>query len=309
MNDKNEQKKQSKVEIVNFNDMVNPEKEVIKKLDPEESAEIRKKLMTLLFGVFMVGIVIIAVMMITDGVDTNKKENSKLDESTGEQGEKIPEGIISIDDSSISQYRDLLVVNSYDTIFNKSLKNMFVGTNANDLDNNNKLYLASKSEAFQDYIKEAGINYHQYQCTGSGIIEFDASIMKKAMEEVFGGDVVYKNADFYYLHYVGDSLINVYKLTFLNGKYTMVCQEKYSTDISLIIQSKIEEIKHENDQLIFSRRVVFVTKDGVFADPSVKKLITNDKTAIYNSYIAKGTLYKFVFTKVGNNYYLTNIQN
>lgn len=305
MNEK-KQKKDSKVQIVNFNDMVNPKQETIKKLDPEESAEIRKKLMTLLFGLFVAGIALLALMTISNDSSSTKKtqQNNNVEEIE----ETLNDGIIDIEDNSISKYKDLLIINPYDTIFHKSLKKMFVETNANDLDNNNKLYLATKSTTFQNYIKNAGISYHQYQCTGSGTIEIDAQTMKNAMEEVFGSSVIYKNTDFYYLHYTGNSLINVYKLTFLNGKYTMTCQEKYSNDTNVLIQSKIQEIKHENDQLIFSRRVVFITKSGVYADPSGKILITKDQTVTFGSYIKKGTLYKFIFTKENGNYHLTNIQ-
>lgn len=302
------QKRGSKVEIVDFNDMVDFEKEQVKKLTVEESTEIRKKLMFLLFGMFIVGFIIIAFMYIFDGSGKNEENRKDSVEQTNEEKVNIPDGVVDIANEQITKYRNLLVTNYYDILYYPSLKEMFGTANANDLNNNNKLYFASKSETFQNYINNAGISYHQYQCVGSGTIEIDASIIKEAMVEVFGKDVVYKTTDFYYLHYAGDSLINVYRLKFLNGKYTMTCLDKYDTNIKMIMQSKIEEVRHESERLIFSKRVVFVTKNGVYADPYGKKLITNNKNDAYNSYIKKGQLYKFVFTKNGDNYYFTNIQ-
>lgn len=304
-------KKSSRVEIVNFNDMVDPNKEEIKKLNPEESEEIRKKLMLLLFGIFLFGG--IALLIVIFGNDT-KTESNKKEESITEkvveddEEKKIPDGVVSVDDDSITEYKNLLIINSYDTIFNSSLKNIFNTVSADSLDNNNKLYFASKSYVFQNYIKDAGVSNHQDQCNSSGAIEIDASVIKNAMEEVFGNKVTYQNVDFYYPHYTDGTLINVYKLSFINGKYTMTCVPNYSTNANMVIQTKIEEIKHENDQLIFSKRVVFISKKGVFADPQNKILITNDPTVVYDSYIKKGTLYKFVFTKNNDKYYLTSIQ-
>lgn len=303
-------KKSSKVEVVNFNDMVDPKGEEIKKLNPEESEEIRKKLMYLLFGIFVFGIIVLVVIVFGNDTKVEEKKDDTIEEEQVVEEEKteIPEGGVSIDDDSIAEYKDLLVINTYDTIFNTSLKNIFNAVNVNSLDNNNKLYFASKSVTFQNYIKDAGVNDHQYQCNGSGVIEMDASVIKNAMEEVFGSSVTYQNINFYYSHYTGDTLINVYKLTFVNGKYTMTCVPNYSTNANMVIQSKIEGIKHENNQLVFSKRVVFISKKGVFADPQNKVLITNDPTVVYDSYIKKGTIYKFVFSKNGDRYYLTNIQ-
>lgn len=304
-------KKSSRVEIVNFNDMVDPHQEEIKKLKPEESEEIRKKLMWLLGGIFLFGI--IALIIIIFGNDTKmqdkKEETNVKEEITEETTEKeIPDGVVSVDDDSIAEYKKLLIINPYDTIFNGSLKNVFNTVDINSFDNNNKLYFASKSEVFQNYIKDVGVNNHQDQCNGSGAIEIDASVIKEAMEDVFGNGVTYQNIDFYYPHYTGDTLINVYKLSFINGKYTMTCVPNYSTNANMVIQSKIEEIKHENDQLVFSKRVVFISKQGVFADPQNKTLITKDPTVVYDSYIKKGTIYKFIFTKNNDKYYLSNIQ-
>lgn len=303
-------KKSSKVEVVNFNDMVDPKGEEIKKLNPEESEEIRKKLMYLLFGIFVFGIIVLVVIVFGNDTKVEEKKNDTIEEEQVVEEEKveIPVGVVSIDHDSIAEYKNLLVINTYDTIFNTSLKNIFNMVNVNSLDNNNKLYFASKSVTFQNYIKNAGVNDHQYQCSGSGVIEMDASVIKNAMEEVFGSSVTYQNINFYYSHYTGDTLINVYKLTFVNGKYTMTCVPNYSTNANMVIQSKIERIKHENNQLVFSKRVVFISKKGVFADPQNKVLITSDPTVVYDSYIKKGTVYKFVFSKNGDRYYLTNIQ-
>lgn len=309
MNNKNHNHKH-KVEIVNFNDMVNPQKEGIKKLDPEESDEIRKKLTRLLFIVLLFGIIILIITFSTNNLKSKEKKETKKEEEpvVEEENKEIPTGNIDINNDIIKKYKNLLVINSYDMIFNPSLKNVFNNINTSSLDNSNKLYFASKSETFQNFIEKAGLSNHQYQCNGAGNIEIDASIMQNAMEEVFGSGIVYQNADFYYPYYVDGTLINVYKLTFVNGKYTMTCINKYSTNANMVVQSKFEMITNDNNQLTFNNRVVFITKNGVFMDPQTKVLITKDPTVVYDTYIKKGKIYKFIFSKNNGEYYFSRIE-
>ena len=114
---------------------------------------------------------------------------------------------------------DLFGNNIVDTLYNQNLKDMFLTIDFSKLNNNNKLYLASKSETFNKYLSNAGISTHEYGCNASGVIEFDSSIMKTAMEEVFGPAVTYQNDSFNYIYYINSTLINVYDVTFSNNKY------------------------------------------------------------------------------------------
>ena len=63
-----------------------------------------------------------------------------------------------------------------------------------------------------------------------------------------------------------------------------------------------------NIKLVFEVKVVFINRDGVYSDPKTTNLITNDPKALYNAYMSKATTYKFVFSKMNDNYYLSGIE-
>lgn len=309
MEDKN--KKNKKVEIINFNDVVET-KEVKKKLTEEEKEEIKKKLTRLLFSLVIFGTLFITILFSTNLFKSNNKKDTKeqntKEETVEEAKKELPTGEIELSNSGIEKYKNILTINQYDTLFNPTLKNMFLTTDFSKLDNNNKLYLASKSETFIKYLTNAGMLNHEYECNKAGVIEFDSSVMKKSMEEVFGPNVTYQNDNFNYMYYINNTLINVYDITFSNNKYKMTCNKNYSTTLDLLIQEKTEKITNNNNKLIFEVKAVFITKDGVYSNPKTTNLITNDSTTTYNTYMAKGTTYKFVFNKENDNYYLSGIE-
>ena len=306
-------KKNKKVEIISFNDIVET-KEVKKDLSEEEKEEIKTRLTRLLFSLVIFGTLFITILFSTNLFKSNTKEDQK-EQKTEEQSvvkeeEKIelPTGEIELSNSSIEKYKNILTFNQYDTLYNQNLKDMFLTIDFSKLNNNNKLYLASKSETFNKYLSNAGISTHEYGCNASGVIEFDSSIMKTAMEEVFGPAVTYQNDSFNYIYYINSTLINVYDVTFSNNKYKMTCNKNYSNALDLLIQEKIEKITNDNNKLVFEVKVVFINRDGVYSDPKTTNLITNDPKALYNAYMSKATTYKFVFSKMNDNYYLSGIE-
>ena len=309
-------KKNSKVEIVRFHDFVDT-KEVKPKLSKEESEEIKKKLTRLLTVLVIVGTLFLTFIFTNNSFKSssakrlnNTTDNNNQIENTETINNKVPEGDVSLNDLSIEKYKNIITINQYDTLFNKNLKNIFLSSNFNTVDNYNKLYFASKSESVKKYLESAGILNHEYGCNKSGVIEFDETVMKSAMEEVFGPRVIYQNIDFELPYYINETLINVYNVSFSNGKYTMSCVSNYKKDLKLVIQSKINKVTNTNNRLVFEINAVFINKNGVFSDPKTTKLITNDANTTYDNYISKGTNYKYIFEKsaVDDNYYLQRME-
>ena len=311
-------KKNSKVEIIEFNETID-NKEMKPKLSKEESEQIKKKLTKLLAVLIVLGTLFITFLFTTHSNksnstsnnnknDKNIVDNNSINNENIQSNKVLPEGELSISDSAIEKYKNILTFKMYDTILYSSIKDIFLTNDFSKLDNDNKIYLATKSESFNRYLESVGILNHEYGCNKSGMLEFDGNTMKKALEEVFGFDVNYQDSNFRLPYYINDTLINVYDVTFSNGKYSMNCINNYKNDLEYVIQTKINKITNNNGKLVFEMKSVFINKTGVYSDPKFTKLITNDSKITYDNYIDKGNSYKFVFEKNNDNYYLKGIE-
>ena len=303
-------KKNTKVEIIKYNDIIK-EKETKNIITKEDSIEIKRKIKKLLIGLIIFVVIFLTILIYMYTLKPNestKKEENKTEEAKETSEEVLPDGDIEIENNTVEQYKNIITFEQYDTIFYPNIKNIFASESFSELDNNTKIYLASKTNTFASYLKDAGILEHEYNCNASGIIEIDSNVMKEAIEAALGPNTEYQNEDFIYPYYVNSTLMNVYDVNFKNGKYVIKCNKNYNKDLKTVIQTKINRINNKNNKLVFSIQAVFINKSGVYLDPNMTKLITNNKTATYKDYITKGNNYKFIFTKTNDKYYLSNIE-
>lgn len=306
--------KKRKVEIIEFKDEVNTEeKEPITK---EESEEIRKKLSHLLIGlgVFAVAFVIYIVIGGNVNISTKTKKpkvkvaNETIEEQK-ENEENFTDGNIDINDVALEKYKNIIKINKYDILYNNNILDLFK-TNIDDMNsinNKNKLYFASKSQKFTEFIKNSGIFMHEYDCSVSSTIKIPKNVIDSAVEETFGKNVKASYEKFYYLWYSNEELINVYKLEFSEDAYLMKCVPSANKKLVTITQDILESSNNANNILTLSKKMVFIKETGVYKDPETKTLITNNKKEKYETYVKKGNSYEFIFKKEDGRYHLAGI--
>ena len=317
-------KKSVKIEIVNFNDLTkldkntsvnNTKREDVPKvpLTEEESEEIRKKLTRLLIFVIVVGITALFVINYMGGTHKKKVKDDYV-EPEEEIVQKIPEGKVNIDNSLIANYVNISKIHKYDFAFNSFLfQTMHNGiTDMSKLHNSAKLYFASKSKTFNDFIKTSAINSHGAKCAGSDKVVLSAQVISDSMKEVFGPNVTYNDASFYYVVYDEslyglENIKNVYSVSFENGTYIMNCISNYNVNNKVNVTAEIVSASNTNNVLSFENQMIFITKNGIYADSLGKKLLSKTVDISSAKYLSKGTVYKFIFNKVDDNYYLSAI--
>ena len=314
MKDKDKRNEKRKIEIIEFKDTVNPEEK--EPLSQEESEEIRKKLSRLLIGlgVFAIAFIIYIVISgdLNSSMKTKKSKTKETNETVEEQKETeeiLPDGNIDINDVVLEKYKNIIKINKYDILYNNNILDLFKA-NIDDMDsisNKNKLYFASKSKKFTEFARNSGISMHEYDCSVSSTIKIPKTLMDSAVEETFGKNVKVTYETFYYVWYSNEELINVYKAEFSNDTYLMQCIPSANKKLVTITQDNLESSNNTNDVLTLNQRMVFIKQTGVYKDPKAKTLITNNKSATYETYIKKGTSYEFIFKKEDGFYHLAGI--
>lgn len=287
-----------------------------KQYDPKELEEARKKLIFLLMGVVLGGIVIFIILINPFGLGEKKKMSSqpnenKVDENEDkkEEDNKIPVGEIALSNSTVISLNNFVSFTNNDFL----IIDLFPLYSSAILDSNNipndiKLYLLRRSNYFREVLRENGIEEYLKTCDTNGLI-IEKEKFDKALNNILGPNVVADYKDINYSYYSNSMTESKLTLNYINNQYVVKCNN-YQTNTSLnkyIQQKLINAIKTENTIELY-QKVVFINPNGVYKDPSLQVLITNDKSSVLQDYIDKGSTYKYIFTQDSDSFYLSRIE-
>lgn len=289
-----------------------PDKSV-KHYDPKELEEVRKKLILLLIGIIIFGVVVIVVMINPFDFSSlkNRNENKVEQGNTGniQEEEKIPVGelelshilVLDLNSKITFTTNDFMQIDLFELYRYDSLE-------INNLSNDIKLYLLKRDDAFYDLINTEEIDEYLKTCDGNGL-EISKEKMDLTVKKVFGPKGAVNYDPINYLYYSEDENDKKATLTYENEKFILRCNEfATGTVMTKLVQQNLNKaIKTETGVELY-QNVVFLNQTGVYRDPDFTMLITNDKTALLNDYIEKGITYKYIFEEDGDNYYLAKIE-
>jgi len=282
-----------------------------KHYDPKELEEIRKKLILLLIGVIICGVVVLVILVNPFDFEINSTSgnNDAPVEEEQESTEQMPLGAIDTSNSTVVELNNFVSFSASD-FENIDLFPLYASDviESKDIPNNIKLYLLKRHEAFLEMLDNANIEEYIETCDTNGLVitkeKFDGVVSK-----VLGSNVTVEYNDINYAYY--SSILGVKKITmsYASEEYLIKCNDYTQGGIitKFIQQNLNKAVKVENAIEIY-QNIVFINETGVYKDPKFTQLITNDTNAVFNDYISSGVIYKYTFTEDGENYYLTKIE-
>lgn len=295
-----------------------PQKE-LKEYDPKEIAKVRKKLLILLgvvisLGMFAIFIIISPVFSNKgDKLSPNNNENND-NENNADNEEKDPEkpnnyiGDLEINDDLIVKLNNKITFTIEDfknidlfPLYSKELLNI------TDVSNDIKLYLLKTDNRFLELLDNAKIGEYINTCDANGV-SISKTDFDKLVHKVFGPNMTIDYNDINYNYFGGSNYVKI-TLSYNSDSYIVKCNNYLTNDsISKYIQQQlIKAIGHEGSIELY-QKVVFISEKGVFKDPNMQILITNNRNATFQEYIEKGNLYKYTFVKHEDDYYLSKIE-
>jgi len=280
----------------------------VKELSNEEKQKIRKEMLVLLIVTVTAAFFILIITFNPFYVSTNTNTNNNSNNNNNEL--QLTIGEIDINHRTVkklSQQVQFSVIDLYYVNTLEYFKNDI--TNTSELSNELKMHLIEKNNLFVDLLVDSGLMEYVETCSESGL-----EISKEKFEEVVHktlGPTVTINEDFSKtLHYTEIQEISRVLFTKKGEKYFITCNgplletnlNKYSSQVltkAIVIDGGIE--------LYYN--VVFVSDNKVYRDYNCTELITESKDTDYDTYIQKGSVYKYTFIKdIEDSYYLTKIE-
>jgi hypothetical protein len=283
-----------------------------KQYDPKELEDIRKKLILLLIGIIIFGVVTIVILVNPFKLKSTKgPSESAVDKesSTNNKKDDVPLGELDIDHSLVLRLNekisftanDFMKIDLFELYRPDSLE-------MNNLSNNAKLYLLKRDNAFYNFISNEKMDEYVKTCDANGL-EISKDDFDSAVKKVFGPNITIDYAPINYSYYTEDYNSTKVTLTYENEKFILRCNEFMDNiELTKFVQQNLEKaVKTENAVELY-QRVVFVNQTGVYQDPDFTILITNDHNAKLTDYIANGALYKYTFNQEQENYYLSKLE-
>lgn len=291
------------------------QKKELKDYDPNELQNIRKKLLFLLVGVIIAGIVIIVLLF--NPLDFNFGKPTTTNPSQEENNTNIPnepeypidldiytEEVVLLNQRINFSVDELKEINVFPLYMNKTIV-------SKDIPNNIKLLMLTKDENFYNMLMENGINEYIKSCDSKGVI-IDKATFDKVVNSVYNSEISVNYEPINYELFTNDANSKKITLTFNNDKYVAKCNDySINNDVTKLLQQKLIKAVETEREIELYQKVVFISYEGnigVYKEPTFKTLITNDKSAEYDDYIEKGSTYKYTFEKSQNNYYLSKVE-
>lgn len=284
----------------------------VKILTDEEKQELRKKLFILLILIVLTLFIMITLFFFEPLKSNNKEKSSEKETDMTQQEEKTDQ------EKKISELSDGLIVN--DNIELNSLIKEIIYQNEEYYDNDtivlfkndqtkissltdlNKLFLVSKTDDFNNLIKEK--NTINDICNNN--IAIHTSEIQRILTERFNTNVK-EYVTFNYSYYDNGNFISNIKFTLKNDNYVGTCY-KSNEKISSIPKQEFVSATKEKNNLYIDVRIVFINATAVYKDPSLKALITNDVNATSDEYMSKGNIYRYLYTYNNGKYVLQGVQ-
>lgn len=290
------------------------EKEEVKVLSEEEKVEVRKKLFILLVLIVLALLFMLVVLIFDPFKSNTKKEESSNKENTPTQKEEVK----TDQEKKISELNDGLIVN--DNIELNSLIKEIIYQEQEYYDNDtlalfktnqtkissltdlDKLFLVSKTNDFNNLVKEKNIKNDI--CNSN--IAIPTSEIQKILTEHFNTNIK-EYVNFNYSYYDNNNFISNLKFTLKDNNYIGTCY-KPEEKITSVVEQQFVSATKENDNLYIDVRVVFINAKGVYVDPTLKTLITNDVKMTSDEYMPKGNIYRYLYTYNNDKYVLQGVQ-
>ena len=286
-----------------------PIKEV-KQLSREESIAIRKKMLILFIATLLV-ILIIGFMLFKpfDIVENNNQYKPVQTPGNNDKEEQLLPGEISITDEQVVKLNNLVSVSALD-LYYVDLFELFkyesITTKA--MSSEMKVHILSKSELFTELIDKYAIKEYMKSCDVNGV-QITNQDFDSALHKALGPNISIENGLSKNIYFVQN--LNVYDmhLNKTNDKYLLDCNVKsLDADITKYPHQKLYKAVSKDNTIELYYKVVFIDDNNVYSDYNFSNLITNDKTENYESYIKKGSTYKYTFIKdEEESYYLFSI--
>lgn len=279
-----------------------------KEYDPAELQEIRKKLLYLLIGIIIVGIGALVVLINpfkwgketkTNTPNTEDKTDDIVEEPTGELS-LSNQTVVGLNNRISFYESDFARIDLFPLYSNKELDSI-------NIPNNIKLYLLRKNSLFSDMLKNNGMTEYAKTCSAEGI-NISKDKFDTLAKKLLGNAVIVEYSDFNYTYYDDSKEVKLL-FTYANDAYNIKCSDYNIDNITKFIQQKLISAYKTENSIELYQRVVFINVNGVYLDPNFETLITNDKNATIDTYIEKGSIYKYTFIEDDNNdYYLSKIE-
>lgn len=286
----------------------------IKDYDPKELATARKKLLFLFVGVIIAGVVIIVLLFNPIDFEFDKQnEDEPIQEEHNNNNEQTPNYPIELnltDDLVINLHQkitfeasDFEEIDLFPLYSNETIT-------FNDVPNNIKIFFMKNDEEFATLLIDNGVGEFVKSCASNDISiakeEFD-----KVLKDIFGPNATVNYDTINYDFTIDEETSKKITLSFSEDKYIVKCNEYKDSDIIRYIQQDLVKAVETQTEIELYQKVVFISlkdKIGVYKEPTLTTLITDDKTAEFDDYIGKGNTYKYVFAKDNGTYHLSRIE-
>lgn len=302
-----EQKNDELTERINRLYGVSTQEEIKKEYDPKELEEVRKKLILLLLAVIVGGIIIL--ILIFNPFKSNNKSQKVQDDQKVQEEEKLPLGEMSLSDSIVVELNkrfnfsitDYMSINLFPLYSNQKIT-------SNEIPNDIKLHLLKTSEGFRQLLINEKIDNYITTCNSNGMV-IGKDKMDEVVKKVLGPNTVIEYQPINYEYYSDITQAKKITLNYINNQYIVSCNE-YPVNIQFdkLTQHQLIRAERIEGAIELYQRVVFITPLGVFQDPNLTTLITSDRTSTFESYIGKGSIYKYTFQEEGKDFYLSSIE-
>jgi len=283
-----------------------------KQYDPQELTEIRKKLILLLIGIIIFGVITVVILINPFKFKSNQKPSDNVvnkDDSASDNKDEIPLGEIDIEHSLVSKLNSKISFTTNDFMY-IDLFELYRADNLeiNNLSNSTKLYLLKRDDAFYELISSDETDEYIKTCDTNGL-EISKEDFDSVIKKVFGSNATIDYEPINYYYYSDDYNSKKLTLTYENEKFVLRCNDyTEETTVTKFVQQNIEKAVKIETGIELYQKVVFINQTGVYKDPDFVELITNDQNAELTDYISNGALYKYTFNQDGDNYYLAKIE-
>ena len=290
------------------------EKEEVKVLTDEEKIEVRKKLFVLLVLIILALLFMLVVLIFDPFKSSNKSEESNKKENEPAQKEEVKtdqekkirelsDGLIGNDNLELNSLIKEIIYQKEEYYDNDTLALFKTDqTKISSLTDLNKLFLVSKTSDFNNLVKEKNI---KNDICNSNII-ISTNEIQNILTEHFNTNVK-EYVPFNYTYYDNNNFISNLKFTLKDNNYIGTCY-KSQEKISSVVEQQFVSATKENDNLYIDVRIVFINAKGVYKDPTLKTLITNDVTMTSDDYMSKGNIYRYLYTYNNDKYVLKGVQ-
>ena len=283
-----------------------------KQYDPKELKEVQKKLVLLLTGIVIVGVIVLVIIINPFKYFNIKSKSTVKEEEKTEvvKDESIPLGEIELSNKIVYELNNRVRFDAND-FYSIDLFPLYVNdvTEISSVSDDIKLYLFKKSTIFNDIFRDIDIESFLQTCNPEGL-----KLPKEKFDEVFanfyGPNINYIPQNINYL-YLSDKIeAKKITLSYENETFVIRCNEYNNNNatITKYIQQDLTKAVKTKNSIELYQNIVFIKETGVYKDPNFNQLITNDPLTKQEDYISKGSLYKYTFIEDNDNYYLSKIE-